>query len=70
MLNCVKPLCTNGLFLLFVVDYIKGINGSYFQVFYFILSMFHYAAFHVGLHCLLKYSFKEFPSPKGYNKVF
>ena len=27
--------------------------------------MQHYAAFHLGLHCLQKYSFKGFPNTKG-----
>ena len=26
----------------------------------------HYAAFHLGLHCLQKYSFRGFPYTKGY----
>ena len=28
--------------------------------------MQHYAAFHLGLHCLHKYSFIGFPNTKGY----
>ena len=27
-------------------------------------EMQHYAAFHLGLHCLKKYSFKGFPKDK------
>ena len=27
--------------------------------------MYHNAAFHVGLHCLPKYSFRGFPNTKG-----
>ena len=27
--------------------------------------MQHYAAFHLGLHCLQKYSFRGFPNTKG-----
>ena len=32
--------------------------------------MQHYAAFHLGLHCLKKYSFRGFPEYKGLNKLF
>ena len=28
-------------------------------------EMQHYAAFHLGLHCLQKYSFRGFPNAKG-----
>ena len=28
-------------------------------------EMQHYAAFHLGLYCLQKYSFRGFPSTKG-----
>ena len=28
-------------------------------------EMQHYAAFHLGLHCLQKYSFRGFPNTKG-----
>ena len=28
-------------------------------------EMPHYAAFHLGLHCLKKYSFRGFPNIKG-----
>ena len=28
-------------------------------------EMPHYGAFHLGLHCLLKYPFKGFPYTKG-----
>ena len=28
-------------------------------------EMQHYAAFHLGLHCLQKYSFRDFPNSKG-----
>ena len=28
-------------------------------------EMQHYAAFHMGLHCLQKYSFRGFPNTKG-----
>ena len=28
-------------------------------------EMQHYAAFHLGLHCLLKYLFRGFPYTKG-----
>ena len=30
-------------------------------------EMQHYAAFHLGLHCLQKYSFRGFPEYKGLN---
>ena len=30
-------------------------------------EMQHYAAFHLGLHCLQKYSFRGFPQKKGLN---
>ena len=29
-------------------------------------EMQHYAAFHLGLHCLQKYLFRGFPNSKGY----
>ena len=29
-------------------------------------EMQHYAAFHLGLHCLQKYLFSGFPNTKGY----
>ena len=28
-------------------------------------EMLHYAAFHLGLHCLYKFSFRGFPNTKG-----
>ena len=31
-------------------------------------EMQHYAAFHLGLHCLQKYSFRGFPNTKGFKK--
>ena len=31
--------------------------------------MQHYAAFHLGLHCLQKYSFRGFPNTNGYESV-
>ena len=31
----------------------------------FNISKQHYAAFHLGLHCLQKYSFRGFPNTKG-----
>ena len=32
-------------------------------------EMQHYAAFHLGLHCLQKYSFRGFPEYKGLMQV-
>ena len=33
-------------------------------------EMQHYAAFHLGLHCLQKYSFMGFPNTKRYDMPF
>ena len=32
-------------------------------------EMQHYAAFHLGLHCLHKYLFMDFPNTKGYDST-
>ena len=32
--------------------------------------MQHYASFHLGLHCLQKYSFREFPEYKRVKQTF
>ena len=32
-------------------------------------EMLHYAAFHLGLHCLQKYPLLGFPYTKGKNKI-
>ena len=57
-----------------------GVSGYDFQknIVFFCLKVFfsfnnivdhdempHYAAFHLGLHCLQKYSFRGFPDTKG-----
>ena len=33
-------------------------------------EMQHYAAFHLGLHCLQKYLFRGFPNTKGSRSIF
>ena len=54
-----------------VIIYKKNIVFLSLKV-YFVLAnsadpdeMLHYAAFHLGLHCLQKYQFRSFRSTKG-----
>ena len=50
----------------------RGVRCYSFQIIFncilflkIFLKMWHYAAFHLGLHCLQKYSFRGFPNTKG-----
>ena len=59
-----------------------GVSGYYFKKTYFLSEdllylysvdpdeMQHYAAFHLGLHCLQRYSFRGFPEYKGLGKGY
>ena len=76
-----KPLYTNGLFLLVgyiklgivhcQVIIFKNIVFFCLKIFFTFTNsddtdeMQHNAAFHLGLHCLPKYSFRGFPNIKG-----
>ena len=59
-------------------SYLGVLGYNYKNVIFFCLKIFftftnsvdpdemqHYAAFHLGLHCLQKYSFRGFPDTKG-----
>ena len=74
-----NPLYTNGFFLLVWYNKLGiihctylGVSGYNFQkiIVYYCLKLFfhltnkHYAAFHLCLHCLQKYSFKGFTNTK------
>ena len=48
----------------------KNITFFCLKIFFYLYSvdpdeMQYYAAFHLGLHCLQKYSFRGFPKSKG-----